>query len=91
MNKRVVFHDNTGLMLQTPNDGFLQRLLYSSYYAGDCGKAGIHVHQCGWIGVYDIYPGSISDTDYFKLSGMFDIQKKFQEKDRGHKFVNIFD
>ena len=89
--KRVIFHDNTGIKISQPQDGFLQRLTYSSYYGGNVGKAGVHVQQCGWIGAYEIFPGAISDTDYLDQSLILDEQKVFQENDGGVPFYNILD
>ena len=64
---------------------------YSSYYAGNVGKAGIFIQICGWMGVYPIYPGAMSDSDYVVISGILKLQKLFQEQDGGVPFLNIFD
>ena len=42
-DKRVVFWDNTGIDLHKPSGAELQRLTYSSYYAGNVAKGGIYV------------------------------------------------
>ena len=89
--KRVIFHDNTGIKISQPQDGYLQRLTYSSYYGGNVGKAGVHIQQCGWIGAYDIFPGAISDTDYLDQSLILDEQQVYQEKNGGVPFYNILD
>ena len=54
-----IFHDNTGLLFPTPSDSYMQRLTYSSYYAGNVGKGGVFIQLCGWLGIFELYPGAI--------------------------------
>ena len=46
---------------------------------------------CGWIGAYDLFPGAISDTEYFNEASIFEVQRLFQEWDGGDKFLNVVD
>ena len=89
VRKNVVFHDNTGLSIMKPADSLCQHITYSSYYGGNVAKGGVFVQLCGWIGTYDLFPGAISDTEYFDKAGIFDAQKLFQESDGGDAFINI--
>ena len=49
------------------------------------------VQLCGWIGAYDLFPGAISDTQYFNDAGIFEHQQHFQQADGGVPFLNIVD
>ena len=49
------------------------------------------MQMCGWVGTYDLFPGGISDSEYLKTVGVFNIQKKFQDNDDGVPFWNIVD
>jgi hypothetical protein len=90
--KRPVFWDNTGLGMLKVSDALLQSLTYSQYYAGNVAKGGIFVQLCGWMGTHDLYPGAMSDTKYFKETGILEQQKLFQEMDGGAiKFLNVLD
>ena len=89
-DKRIVMWDNTGIRLHKPTDALLQRMTYSSYYAGNVGKGGIFVQLCGWMGTHELYPGAMSDSDYLnKITSILEEQKAFQEKDGGIPFTNI--
>jgi hypothetical protein len=90
-DKRIVMWDNTGIRLHKPTDALLQRMTYSSYYAGNVGKGGIFVQLCGWMGTHELYPGAMSDSDYLNKTGILEEQKAFQEKDGGIPFTNILD
>ena len=89
--KRVVFHDNTGVNMVKPSDSFNQRITYSSYYGGNVAKGGVFVQLCGWTGTYDLYPGAMSDSEYLNDTGIFSIQKEFQQMDGGDPFLNVVD
>ena len=89
--KRVVFWDNTGIDLHKPTDAVLQRLTYSPYYAGNVAKGGIYLQLCGWLGVHELYPGAMSDSDYLNKTDILRQQLRFQEGDGGVKFLNILD
>ena len=93
-NQRVVFHDNTGIPINKPSDAFAQRLTYSAYYAGNVGKGGVFVQQCGWLGTFELYPGAILDSDYLNKTGILELQEKLQELDNECgfiPFINIVD
>ena len=89
--KRVVFWDNTGIDLHKPTDALLQRLTYSPYYAGNVAKGGIYLQLCGWLGVHELYPGAMSDSDYLNKTDILQRQLRFQMGDGGTKFLNILD
>ena len=90
--KRVIFHDNTGIPLFKPNDAYKQRLTYSSYYGGNVAKTGVHTQLCGWIGVMELYPGAIGDSEYFKSCKILDEQEAFERFDHeGGPTVNVLD
>jgi hypothetical protein len=83
---------NTGLGMLKPSSALLQSLTYSQYYAGNVAKGGIFVQLCGWMGTHDLYPGAMSDTKYFKETGILEQQKLFQELDGGViNFLNVLD
>ena len=91
VGKRVIFHDNTGIDIATPSNSLLQRITYSSYYGGNVAKGGVFIQQCGWIGAYDLYPGAMSDSDYFINTGILEYQNIFQKEDDGQPFINALD
>ena len=64
----------------------------------NCFKGGIALQTCGWIRTHNLWTGCVSDTTYQEKSGIFELQKKFGEKDligaekNTYKaFTNIFD
>ena len=73
------------------NDSYLQRITYSSYYGGGIAKGGVFIQPCGWIGIFEFYPGSILDSDYLHKMGIFEKQKWFQNADRGDSFIDVLD
>ena len=72
-----MFHDNTALSLPKLSNAYLQRIIYSSYYAGNVRKRGVFAHLCGQLGTFELYPGAISDTDYLNKTGILEMQKYF--------------
>jgi hypothetical protein len=88
---RPVFWDNTGVNLHKFTDALLQRLTYSSYYAGNVAKGGIFVQLCGWLGTWEFYPGAMSDSKYMNETGILELQKIFADNDGGLPFTNILD
>jgi DDE superfamily endonuclease len=74
--------DNTGIPMFKPSDPELQRLTYSSYYAGNVFKGAIGIQLCGWITTEELYTGGMSDSEYFLKC---DIIKKQQD------YVPIYD
>jgi hypothetical protein len=73
----------------------LQRITFSSYYGGNVAKGGVMLQPCGWIGVWDLWTGAVSDTDFLKKTRILDLQDAFVERDliNGEKvpFTNILD
>lgn len=47
-----------------PQNNKEQRLTYSAYYAGNCAKVGVFIHQCRWMGMSGecLWTGGIVDT-----------------------------
>jgi hypothetical protein len=89
--KRVIFWDNTGLPLHKPSEALMQRLTWSAYYAMNVAKGGIFVQLCGWMGVHELYPGAISDSDFLNKTGILEEQEKFQQADGGIPCTNVLD
>jgi hypothetical protein len=90
-DQRILFWDNTGIELHKASDALLQRITFSAYYAGNVAKGGIFVQLCGWLGVHELFPGAMSDSDYLAKTGILEMQQKFQEADGGLPFVNVLD
>ena len=89
--KRVVFWDNTGIVLHKPSQSLLQRITYSSYYAGNVAKGGIFIQLCGWLGTHELFTGAMSDSEYMNTTNILEEQEIFQESDGGTKFTNVLD
>jgi hypothetical protein len=93
--KRPILWDNMGIRLAKPSSALLQRLTFSSYYATNVGKGGVHQQYCGWMGTEELYAGFISDSDYFNNYEILKRQQRFQENDIHGvglvKFLNILD
>ena len=89
--KRILSWDNTGIHLHKPTDYLLQRLTCFSCYAGNVAKGGIYLQLCGWLGVHELYPTAMSDSDYLNKTDILDQQQWFQESDGGVKFLNKLD
>jgi DDE superfamily endonuclease len=77
--KRVVMWDATDVRLYKPSDSHIQRLTYSSYYAGNVGKGSIFIQPCGWMGTHEIWMGAVSDSDYLTRSGILEMQNTYIE------------
>jgi hypothetical protein len=88
---RPVFWDNTGVNLHKFTAALLQRLTFSSYYAGNVAKGGIFVQLCGWLGTWEFFPGAMSDSKYMNETGILEMQKTFADNDGGLPFTNILD
>ena len=85
----------TNLHIPQPSCAEFQRLTFTKYYGENCFKGGIGLQQCGWIVLYDLWVGCVSDTKYQEESGLFGDQKEFVTTDlvddRNLPFTNIFD
>ena len=93
---RLVMHDMSDMPLNGAADAEFDRALYSSYYGGPCAKGGIFTQLCGWEGTYELFTGSVGDSDYVRQSGILELQENFQNIDIDHngkviKFINLFD
>lgn len=76
--RRVVFWDNTNVdMRYKPTDASLNRRTFSSYYGGNVAKGGVFLQLCGWLGVYALWVGAVSDTKYLSESGILEMQQDF--------------
>jgi hypothetical protein len=86
-DSRVIMWDDTNVNFTfMPSTAHNQRLTYSSYYGGNCAKGGVHLQFCGWMGVYDLWNGGVSDSEYLCSDdgpdgGILARQEKFQRCD----------
>ena len=77
----------------------LQRLTWSAYYAGNVAKGRVWIQCCGYLGTLELFPGAISDSEYFNMkSEILKLQQEFQKfdpkRDENGKiipFANILD
>lgn len=82
-DKRVVFWDDTNINLPTPNDGSLNRRSYSNYYGGSVDKRGGVLSQlCGWVGVWYLWTGAVSESAYLSKSGILVKQRMLHQRMR---------
>lgn len=92
---RPVMWDMTNLTAYGFSDADLQRLTFNQYYGENCLKGGIFTQLCGWQGVYDLWMGAVSDSDYNRRAGYLQEQEAFQNNDlvqgRVLPFLNIYD
>jgi hypothetical protein len=89
-----VFWDDTDIGIPRPSVASLNRKTYSSYYNGNVAKGGVFLQLCGWLGVWNLWTGAVSDTKYLVTSGILDAQENFAKKiDITSKipFTNILD
>ena len=55
-------------------------------------KGGVHTQLCGWIGVTELFPGAIGDSEYFYLSQILCEQEEFERFDhKGGPTINVLD
>jgi hypothetical protein len=93
---QLVMWDNTNIpVCFMPTDAEAQRNMYSLYYGGNVGKGGVYIQPCGWMGTYELWMGSVSDTEYMLKSKAFEMQKDFIEKrdplSANVPWLNMFD
>uniref|UniRef100_A0A7S1UPM4 DDE Tnp4 domain-containing protein n=1 Tax=Grammatophora oceanica TaxID=210454 RepID=A0A7S1UPM4_9STRA len=91
--ERIVFWDDTDIGMLKPSDAGLNRRTYSSYYGGNVAKGGVFIQLCGWLGVWELWMGAVSDTYYIMKSGILGSQKDFALLDLSSDvpFTNILD
>jgi hypothetical protein len=63
------------------SDANLQSLTYSEYYNQNCFKGGIFIQLLRWIGVGDLWTGTVSDSDYNWRERYLEHQMNFANKD----------
>ena len=79
---RVVMWDDTNIPFTfKPLSANLQKITYSSYYAMNCGKGGVFLQLCGWMGVEELWVGATSDSFYMENTDILKRQKEFAEND----------
>lgn len=92
---RPIMWDMTGIKSYAFGDADTQRNTWSKYYAGNCFKGAIGVQLAGWIVLWALWSGNVSDTDYNKRAGYLEAQSLFQNDDKVDDqvlpFTNIYD
>jgi len=76
-NKRLIMWDDTNIDAPGPSDAAMNRHLYSQYYNGCVGKGGVFLQTCGWIGVWMLWAGAVSDSDYMTTGGILEVMQLF--------------
>jgi hypothetical protein len=96
-NMRILFWDNTNVVVPASTDPNINRHTYSHYYNGTVAKGAVFLQLCGWIGTWELFARTISDSDYQKQSKVFDATQQFANNDREDAsepvlpFTNIVD
>jgi hypothetical protein len=96
-NMRILFWDNTNVVVPASTDPNINRHTYSHYYNGTVAKGAVFLQLCGWIGTWELFSGTISDSDYQKQSKVFEATQQFANNDREDvsepvlPFTNIVD
>jgi hypothetical protein len=56
-------------------------------------KSGVFIQLCGWLGVWNLWTGAVSDSYYIVHSGILDVREKFVKADATSSlpFSNILD
>ena len=59
----------------------------------NCAKGGVFLQLCGWMGTWELWVGSISDTNYANRAGFLGVQEQFVSSSVSSKipFFNILD
>jgi hypothetical protein len=76
-DERIVMWDMANIEATSFSDADLQRLTYSKYYNQNCFKDGVFIQLLGWIGVGDLWPGAVSDSDSNRREGYLECQMNF--------------
>jgi hypothetical protein len=94
-NKQKRNWDNTFLPIMTPSLAELQHNMYSAYYAGKVAKGDVILQLCGWMGACELLVGAVSESKYFKCSGIQYQQQQYLEhhdmSTKESKWCNILD
>lgn len=95
LGKRIIMWDNTDIPLPKPSHPNLQRNTFSEYYSGNVGKGSVFIQLCGWMGTHELWEGAITDSDYFRRSGILPLQVAYVDLyDPDHfdkKWINVLD
>jgi hypothetical protein len=95
--KRIIMFDNANVIIITPNNAEAQRVTYSLYYAGNCGKGAVYIQPCGWMGSHELWSGGVSDSQYMTDGNVFNTLNTFiqrhkpDEEKKKIKFTIILD
>jgi hypothetical protein len=81
-NMRILFWDNTNVDVPASADPNINRHTYSHYYNGTVAKGAVFLRICGWMGTWELFAGTISDSDYQKQSKVFEATQQFANTDR---------
>ena len=89
----VVMHDITNLPLMKARWADLQWALFNKYYGGCVGKGGIFSQQCSWQGTFELWTGTVGNTQYVEGEKIFELQQEFVNSDfsSAAPFLNIVD
>jgi hypothetical protein len=87
VGKRIIMWDDTNVNAPRPQDAEINRHLFSDYYGGCVAKGGVFQQLCGWMGAWQLWAGSISDSGYVAKSGILEQQKQFVADDPVHSDV----
>ena len=80
-NDRIILWDMTNVTMPQSSDAGVQRTTYSQYYSENCLKAGVGIQLCGWLLVWDLWGGGITDDQYNNKSGYLQEQETFAKTD----------
>jgi hypothetical protein len=96
-NMRILFWDNTNVDVPASADPNVNRHTYLHYYNGTVAKGAVFLQLCGWMGTWELFAGTILDSDYQKQSKVFEATQQFANNDRENAsgcilpFTNIVD
>jgi hypothetical protein len=81
--RRIVMWDDTNIPFDfKPSGAKNQRSTFSCYYGMNCAKGGVFAQLCGWMGVWELFVGAISDSSYVEKSGLLEVQEEFAKIDK---------
>ena len=93
--KRCIMWDDTSVSAPSPFDAMINCHWFLYYYDNCVAKCAVFLQICGWIGTWELWAGSISDSAYQERSGILEYQHRFvKNEDSIHRdipFSNILD
>jgi len=92
--KRVIMWDDTNVNAPSPQDAETNRHWYSHYYGGCVAEGAVFLQLCGWGSTWELWAGSVSDSDYQTLTEVLETQEKFVMEDPVNSdipFLNFLD